>query len=208
MTLRDPLRVSELDYHGLPGYEINGFPVDCVNVALTIAYPDGCDLVLSGINNGPNMGYDITYSGTAGGAMEGCINGIPSIALSMATFVDGAPFHFPTGQKWLRENWGFLTSISKERTFLNVNIPAIAFEQIQGSRVVGMGKRVYQDRVEERSDPWGRRYFWQGGNIVMRADDENTDVYAVSNGYVSITPVTLDWTDHTLADEMRGASKL
>lgn len=203
MTLRDPLRVKEYDYHGLAGYEVNGFPVDCVNVALTIAYPDGCDLVLSGINNGPNLGYDVTYSGTVGGAMEGCINGIPSIAISMATFVDGAPYHFETGTRWLKENFEMLTAIKKERTFLNVNVPAIAHEELNGHKITGMGRRVYQDRVEERADPWGRRYFWQGGIAVLRSDDPTTDVHAVSNGYVSVTPVSLDWTDHAFAAELR-----
>lgn len=203
MTLRDPLRIHELDYHGLPGYQVNGFPVDCVNVALTVAFPDGCDLVISGINNGPNLGYDITYSGTVGGAMEGCINGIPSIAVSMATFVDGAPDHFETGARWLSENFHILSSFSKDRTFLNINVPAIAFEELQGSRIAGMGRRVYQDRVEERSDPWGRRYFWQGGVAVMRSDDPETDVYAVSHGFVSITPVSLDWTDRQCAEELK-----
>ena len=204
MTMRDPLRMRKVDYHGLEAYEVNGVPVDCVNVALTAIWPDGCDLILSGINSGPNMGFDVTYSGTVAGAMEGCINEIRSIALSMALFVDGAPLHFDTGARWLRQNWDLLTQApTKERVFLNVNIPAIEFDEIQGHRFVGMGKRVYEDRVEERSDPWGRPYFWQGGVVVMRTDDPNTDVNAVSNGFVSITPVSLDWTDHAFLEALR-----
>lgn len=206
MTMRDPLRMKQVEWEGLQAYEVNGVPVDCVNVGLTAIWPDGCDLVLSGINSGPNMGFDVTYSGTVAGAMEGCINGIPSIALSMALFVDGAPLHFGTGARWLREHWHLLVDApKKERTFLNINVPAIAYDEIQGFRVVGMGKRVYEDRVEERSDPWGRPYFWQGGIVVMRTDDPNTDVNAVSEGYVSITPVSLDWTDHAFAQELRDA---
>lgn len=206
MTMRDPLRVRDYRWPGVEAYEVNGLPVDCVNVGLTVAWPDGCDLVLSGINNGPNLGFDVTYSGTVAGAMEGCINGIRSIAVSMAVFVDGAPFHYETGAQWLRENWSLLTSAPvKPKVFLNVNIPAIAYEEINGYRVVGMGDRVYQDRVERREDPWGRPYFWQGGVVVMKPDTPGTDVHAVSEGYVAITPVSLDWTDHAFAAELDAA---
>ncbi len=195
MTLRDPLRVHDAKWPGVEAHQVNGLPVDCVNVGLTVCYPDGCDLVLSGINNGPNLGFDVTYSGTVGGAMEGCINGIRSISVSMTKFVSGAPAHFETGRRWLAENLAMLCEAPLEPlTFLNVNIPAIAYEEVQGHRFVGMGKRVYEDRVEPREDPWGRPYFWQGGVVVMDPDQPGTDVEAVNQGFVSITPVSLDWT--------------
>ncbi|MBN8690038.1 MAG: 5'/3'-nucleotidase SurE [Armatimonadetes bacterium] len=201
MTLRDPLRVRQVDCDGVEGFEVNGVPVDCVNVGLRVAWPDGCDLVLSGINNGPNLGFDITYSGTVGGAMEACINGIPGIAVSMASFVDGAPLHFETGEKWLTENFEYLVGLPRrDRVFLNVNIPAIEFSEINGHKFVSMGRRVYEDRVEERSDPWGRQYFWQGGVVVVRSDEPGTDVQAVSTGYVSITPISLNWSDQAAID--------
>lgn len=203
MTMRDPLRVKPVDLGGLEAYEVNGVPVDCVNVGLTVAWPDGCDLVLSGINNGPNLGFDVTYSGTVAGAMEGTINGIRSIALSMALFVSGAPIHYETGCRWLEENWEMLISAPmRPLTFLNVNVPSIAFAEIRGHRVRAMGKRVYEDRVEMRNDPWGRPYYWQGGVVVMDRNQPGTDVQAVSDGFVSITPVTLDWTDHALMAEL------
>lgn len=206
MTMRDPLRVGQVDWEGCEAYEVNGFPVDCVNVGLTNAWPDGCDLVLSGINNGPNLGFDVTYSGTVAGAMEGTINGIRSIAVSMALFVSGAPLHWQTGERWLRENLEMLVSLPQAPlTFLNVNIPAIQFEEIKGHRIVGMGQRVYEDRVELRHDPWGKPYYWQGGAVVMRPDIPDTDVFAVSQGYVSITPVSLDWTNHAHAETLRQA---
>ncbi|MCU0315997.1 MAG: 5'/3'-nucleotidase SurE [Fimbriimonadaceae bacterium] len=211
MTMRDPLRVKEVAFHGLEAYEVSGVPVDCVNVGLTLAYPDGCDLVLSGFNHGPNLGFDVTYSGTAAGAMEGVVNGIRSIACSMAIFADGAPFHFETGARWLNENFEWLTSLDlPDRTFLNINVPAIAFPEVSGHRFVAMGRRVYEDRVEARKDPWGRTYYWQGGVVVMKPDDPTSDVWAVSNGMVSITPVSIDWTDHaTLAklEEMQTVAR-
>ncbi|MBS1721607.1 MAG: 5'/3'-nucleotidase SurE [Armatimonadetes bacterium] len=199
MTMRDPLRVKRCDIDEIEAYEVNGLPVDCVNVGLTVGWPDGCDLVLSGINNGPNLGFDVTYSGTVGGAMEGAINGIRSIAMSMCVFADGAPFHYETGAQWLRENWELLTTLeTHELSLLNVNVPAIAFPEVQGHKFVGMGRRIYQDRVEHREDPWGRSYYWQGGVVVMRPESVDTDVWAVTNGFVSVTPVSLDWTDRAL----------
>lgn len=207
MTLHDPLRVKEAREPELLKYQaftVNGVPVDCVNVGLTVHWPDGCDLILSGINNGPNLGFDITYSGTVAGAMEGTINGIKSIAFSMANFVEGAPLHFETGEQWIKENIQKLINIDvPPLTFLNVNIPALAYPEIMGEKVTVMGKRVYEDRVEPRLDPWGRTYYWQGGVVVMRPDTPGTDVHAASQGYVSISPICLDWTNHNFAESLK-----
>lgn len=205
MTMRDPLRAWQVPYDGLEAWEVTGVPVDCVNVALTEMYPGGCDLILSGINNGPNLGFDVTYSGTVAAAMEGTINGIHSIAMSMALFVTGGPIHYETGAKWMAENWEMLVSAPRTPlTFLNINIPSIDYPELRGHKVVGMGQRVYRDRVERRDDPWGRPYYWQGGVVVMKPGDQpGTDVAAVSEGFVSITPVSLDWTDHAQVEVLR-----
>lgn len=207
MTLYTPLRVTRADQQGVQAFEVDGVPVDCVNVGLTVAWPDGCDLVLSGINNGPNLGFDVTYSGTVAAAIEGVINGIRSVAASMALFVGGAPLHFETGERWLRENLGMLLDLPHdEMSLLNVNIPAVAYPEIQGHRFVPMGRRVYQDRVIERTDPWGRAYYWQGGALVDQREQPGTDVEAVNQGYVSITPVRVDWTDQRLLTEIQKAA--
>jgi 5'-nucleotidase len=177
--------------------------VDCVNVGLTVAYPDGCDLILSGINHGPNLGFDITYSGTVAGAMEGAINDIPSIAFSLATFVYEAPPHWETAENWIRENLAQLLDFKIPKlSFLNVNIPSITQTEIRGTKICEMGQRVYKDRVERRDDPWGRPYYWQGGSVVMSSHQPGTDVEAVSDGFVSVTPVSLNWTNHSFASEM------
>ncbi len=205
MTLHDPLRVVATEVDGLEGYAVNGKPVDCVNVGLSVAWPNGCDLVLSGINNGPNLGFDVTYSGTVGGAMEGSLSGIRSISVSMASFVEEAPLHYETGAAWLTENWEFITNLPNPHlTLWNINVPAIAFPEIEGHKFVGMGSRVYEERLEERSDPWGRPYYWQGGVVIMRPDELDTDVWAVSNGFVSLTPITLNWTDFRLLAQVQG----
>lgn len=224
MTLRDPLRVKRVpwpsvrvsdaewaprglavdDQAEIEAYEVNGLPVDCVNIGREVAWPEGIDLVLSGVNHGPNLGFDVTYSGTVGGAMEGAVNGIPSIAVSMALFVEEAPLHLATATRWLAENLEMLIGLPvKPLTFLNVNIPAIDFVELRGHRFVGMGKRVYEDRVEMREDPWGRQYYWQGGVVVMNTGETETDANAVSEGFVSITPVSLDWTDRGHLEELR-----
>jgi len=201
MTMRDPLRVRAVHFGGIEAHEVNGVPVDCVNVGLTMAWPEGCDLILSGINPGPNLGYDVTYSGTVAAAMEGAINGIRSIAISMAIFVNGAPPHFETGTEWLRNTWPRLMSAKLPReTFLNVNVPAVPLESLRGERVVPMGGRIYEDRVEERDDPWGRPYFWQGGVAVLDGAQPDTDLEAVTEGYVAITPLQLNWTNRALLE--------
>lgn len=205
MTMRDPLRIRPVAWDGAEAYEANGLPTDCINLGREIGGP--IDLVLSGINQGPNLGFDITYSGTAAGAMEGCINGIRSISLSMACIVEGAPAHWVSGETWLRKHLTWLIGLDlPERTFLNVNIPAIAYDEIQGYRFCEMGQRVYEDRVERRDDPWGRTYFWQGGVAVLRGDQPGTDVNAVSEGYVSITPVSLNWTHQDALRQLQAAS--
>ena len=204
MTLRDPLRVNPVEGLGVEAYEVNGLPVDCVNVGLTVAWPDECDLVLSGMNWGPNLGFDISYSGTAAGAMEGTINGIKSVAVSMATFLVEAPPHFATGTQWLQENLGWLLEVpTPELTFWNINIPAILYPELNGYRFAQMGRRVYKDRVEQRSDPWGRPYYWQGGAVIMTGHQPGTDVDACRNGYVSLTPVSMNWTQQDFLKQLQ-----
>lgn len=205
MTMRDPLRVRDHMLGDFEAHTVDGLPVDCVNVGLTVCWPEGCDLVLSGINDGPNLGYDVTYSGTVAAAMEAAINGIRGIAVSMAAFHPGAPFHFETGANWLGDNWDMLTSLeTPPRTFWNVNVPAVEQDQIRGHRFCSTGGRVYEDRVVQRQDPWGRPYFWQGGVAVIDPDQPGTDVAAVAEGFVAITPLTVDWTDHALLKSMHG----
>lgn len=207
MTMRDPVRFASFEWDGCEAYEVSGVPTDCVNVGMEFGFPDGCDLVLSGINNGPNLGFDVTYSGTVAAAMEAAINGVPSIALSMGAFVSNAPIHYDTAQAWLEENLGKLLAVpAKPLTFLNVNIPNVSdLIEIRGMRVVPMGQRVYINRLEYREDPWGRPYYWQGGVTVMTSDQPGTDVQAVSEGFVSVTPVSLDWTDYAHIDALQKA---
>ena len=197
MTMRDPLRVKKAHWKGIEAWEVNGLPVDCVNVGLTHLWPDGCDLVLSGINSGPNLGFDVTYSGTCGGAMEGCVNGIRSIALSSAILNGGETIDYDSSREWIEAHWDLLLKAPLPPiSFLNVNIPALPFAQLKGYRFAAMGRRVYEDRVERREDPWGEPYFWQGGVNIMDRTLPDTDFHAVCQGFVAITPITIDWTSY------------
>ncbi len=117
--------------------------------------------------------------------------------MSLAMFVLGAPSHWDTVQTWMRENWDFLANAPLEPlTFLNVNVPSLPWVEIRGTRVVPMGQRVYKDRVEMRLDPWERPYYWQGGATVLNTDQPGTDVQAAREGFVSVSPISLDWTSH------------
>jgi 5'-nucleotidase len=186
----------------MEAWEVSGVPTDCVNVGLTELWPEGCDLILSGINKGPNLGFDITYSGTVAGAMEGAINGIRSIAVSMAAFESDAAPHFETGRDWLDQNWDMLLALPMEDlTFLNVNIPALPMSELKGWTFARMGERVYKDRVERRLDPWGKPYHWQGGIVVVDPGVGDSDASISTQGYVTVTPLSLDWTSHRLLQE-------
>jgi 5'-nucleotidase len=193
LTMRDPLRVKKMAVEGFEAYAVNGVPTDCVNVGRDMF---GIDLVLSGINHGPNLGIDVTYSGTVAGAIEGALNGIRSISVSLALFVEDAPMHLDTAEGWLRENLDWLIKLDvPASTLLNINVPSTLPENLKGHRFAKMGERVYEDRIERREDPWGRVYYWQGGVASMIDGQPHTDVEAIREGYVSITPVTTDWTD-------------
>ena len=111
--------------------------------------------------------------------------------------MDAGPLHYETAEEWLEEWFDWLANAPfKDHAILNVNIPNIAPVEIRGTKITRMGMRVYEDRVEKREDPWGRTYYWQGGVVVVDSTVEGTDVWAVNEGFVSVTPVRLDWTDH------------
>ena len=207
MTMTEPLRVYEQKWKFCRAYSVTGLPVDCINVGLTLPILDSCDLILSGLNSGPNLGFDITYSGTVAGAMEGIINGIRSISLSMAAFGDKEHF-FESGAIWLADHFNWITKVSlPSRTFLNVNFPSLPYGEYQGMKFVKMGGRVYRERLEERIDPWGKPYYWQGGLEVEGKPEPKTDFEAILGGYVAITPISLDWTQNDALRDLQSDSQ-
>jgi len=192
LTLSHPLRVEKV---GTRAYAVDGTPTDCVNLAVNgILRGKKIALVASGINKGANMGDDITYSGTVAGAMEGTLLGIPSIAVSLVSrnhfrFETSAKFTHEVARKVLRHK------IPKD-TLLNINLPNVPPEEIRGVRVTRQGKRIYGDAIVEKRDPRGRKYYWIGGDSLEREDIPGSDLEAVEEGYISVTPLHLDMTDY------------
>ncbi|MCB9131201.1 MAG: 5'/3'-nucleotidase SurE [Anaerolineales bacterium] len=193
-TMHKPLRISRVTLaDGSPAYTTNGAPSDCVGLALLGAIPNLPDLVVSGINQGGNLGHDITYSGTVAGAMEAVVGGIPSIAVSLdarewSDFCAVTDVVVSLARRILAD--GLPTN-----TFLNVNAPPLPSDEVKGVLVTRLGQRVYRDVLVEREDPQGRPYFWIGGEPPTGIVEDGTDYGAVARGYISVTPLSMDMTD-------------
>lgn len=188
LTLHQPLRMREVEPHR---YSVNGTPTDCVNLAIQgLLKESPPDLVLAGINHGGNMGDDITYSGTASAAFEANLHGLPAIAFSQHIRGD---FSLETAEKLVR---GFLATVLEDELsadlLLNVNLPAVP---CRGVRLTRLGHRTYTQTVVEKTDPKGRPYFWIAGTPEWK-QQEGTDITAVTEGFISVTPMHLDLTDY------------
>ena len=187
LTLENPLRIQYLK-NGFMA--VNGTPTDCVHLALNEVCLSAPKLVVSGINDGANMGDDVLYSGTVAAAMEGRFLGLPAIAISLAgkTHFESAAFY----AKQLVEK--LLTSPLPANQVLNVNIPDLPLAQIKGIKITRLGKRHKAEMIEKSIDPRGQEIFWVGPPGEIAEAGEGTDFYAIENGYVSITPLRIDLT--------------
>lgn len=189
LTLDRPLHLKQ-SHNGF--FYVNGTPTDCVHLAVTGMLDDEPDMVLSGINFGPNMGDDTIYSGTVAAAMEGYLLGVPSIALSLASF-EGR--HFATAGRVARE----LAERCHARPFgapvlLNVNVPDVPYDTLAGFRVTRLGRRHKAEPVVKQVSPRGETVYWVGAAGPAADAGEGTDFHAVDNGYVSVTPLQIDLT--------------
>jgi 5'-nucleotidase len=196
-TLERPLRVKEVKLvDGTPAWASDGAPSDCVALALLGFFEDKFDLVVSGVNPMPNLGHDVTYSGTVTAAMEALIWGVPGIAFSLGSVENGLAVSdyaaaASVAQKII--DAAIQHSLPAE-TLLNVNIPMLSEDQIKGFHTTRLGLRVYRDRLDRRMDPRGRPYYWIGGDTPTGIPEDGTDIGALDQGYVSITPLHLDLT--------------
>lgn len=191
LTLHRPLNVDEIKEHM---YAVNGTPTDCVAIGATKILSQKPDLIVSGINKGRNIGDDITYSGTVSAAIEGTIMGIQSLAFSVAGEKN---FHFDTASYYALEIVRYvLENPLPQDTLLNINLPNVKKEKIAGIKFTRQGKRVYNNAVHETFDPKGKKHFWIGGGTPEWEEREDTDIHALEQGYVSITPIHLDFTNH------------
>lgn len=189
LTLDRPLHLKEAA-NGF--FYVNGTPTDCVHLAVTGMLDHEPDMVLSGINWGPNMGDDTIYSGTVAAAMEGYLLGVPSIALSLASF---SGRNFATAGRVARE----LAERFRDEPFgvpvlLNVNVPDVPYDMLAGMRVTRLGRRHKAEPVVKQVSPRGETVYWVGAAGAAADADEGTDFHAVENGWVSITPLHVDLT--------------
>ncbi len=195
-TLGRPLRVDETQLaDGTPALATDGAPSDCVALAL-LGLTAPIDLVVSGINPHANIGEDITYSGTVTSAMEAVIGGVPGLAFSLETPLDLKNADYSAaGEIAYQVTKKILTEGLKKGTFLSTNIPYLPLKKIKGFRITKQGKRIYRDKLISRVDPFGRPYYWIGGEHPTGKLIQDTDFGAINEGYVSLTPLHLNMTD-------------
>lgn len=194
ITLHKPLRMHHSRLaDGQPAWATNGTPADCVTLGLHELMDGRADLIVSGINHGPNLGWDVHYSGTVSAAFEAVMIGVPSIAVSVTSW--DPCIHWESAAQitlklavWLAKN------PLPPHTLLNVNAPNIPPTDIKGVEVTHLGSRQYVDRLIKRIDPSGKPYFWIGGTLENGQEEPGSDVHAVAQGKISVTPLHLDLT--------------
>ncbi len=205
-TLDRPLRVKETVLaDGSPALACDGAPSDCVALALLGLLPFHLDLVVSGINPSCNVGHDVTYSGTVTAAMEAVIGGTPGLAFSLNA---PAGLHGGLDYRAAADVAGQVAAQSLAQgldtsILLNVNIPYLPAGEIKGIQITRQGQRLYRDQLDRRLDPRGRPYYWFGGDPPGGVPDDGTDIGALSQGYVTITPLHLDLTAYQAIDVLR-----
>ncbi len=203
LTVALPLRIERHERNGsFFGHSVSGTPADCVKLAVSHVLSERPDIIVSGINHGRNTSVSLIYSGTVSAATEGTLLEIPSIAISLDDFSASANFDYAARVA------AWITPIVARRrmprgVLLNVNVPAIAEEEIKGVRVAEQGESYWDDRYEMRRDPMGRPYYWLTGSYI-RNGPEGSDDSCLDKGYVTVTPVHYRLTDYTMLAEIRG----
>ncbi|MDM7927024.1 MAG: 5'/3'-nucleotidase SurE [bacterium] len=201
ITIHDPLRVWAFEKNGkLFGHAVTGTPADCVKIGYWALMRKKPDLVVSGINLGPNTGINTIYSGTVSAATEGSFLGVPSFAVSLATYRDpdfryAARFAARLAARLHREGL-------PRGVYLNVNVPNLPEKEIRGVRVTRQGLAPYREEFDRRTDPSGRTYFWLTGQKMNQEKELDVDDGAVSAGYVAVTPVHYDLTQYGFMDRL------
>lgn len=204
ITLHKPVYVHEIRMEDSPTrtWSVSGTPADCSKLGVLALLDRRPDLVISGINRGPNLGMDVFYSGTVSAAIEGAILGIPSLAVSLASFED-ADYAFAA------HFVGVLVAEIRRRglregALLNINIPDLDRERIAGIAVTRLGLRYYTDVFHPRQDPRGRTYYWLAGEVTPTREGPETDIGALEQNLISITPLQLGMTDARLLQDLGG----
>ena len=203
ITISNILRMSPHDFgmDGVEAYKTTGTPVDCVKLAIYKILKRKPDVLVSGINHGSNASINVIYSGTMSAAVEGALEGIPSVGFSLCDFAENADFRASRNvARTVTQQ--VLAHGTPKGTCLNVNIPKAAPEDLKGMKVCRQGAGHWADSFEERQAPGGRTYYWMTGNFTDVDKGEDTDEWALKNGYVSVVPVQYDLTAHHAMTEL------
>ena len=191
ISLNTPLRTKKIEKNK---FALLGLPADCVNFAINSKIgKEPFDLVVSGINDGANLGDDINYSGTVAAAREGFLHGINSIAISIANKKNPKYIDCSIAFKKILKK---ILSLKMKSFFYNINYPNIRIDQIKGIKMTKQGARAYGQKIIPKKDPRGNEYFWIGGSDLTYKAKSGSDIYAIKNGFISITPLITDYTDY------------
>ena len=209
LTLHTPIRVEELDsrFGAKRIWITSGTPGDCVKIGVNAILNDKekPDLVISGINHGPNLGSDILYSGTVSCAMEGAMMDYPSIAVSLAS-MSSDPELFKNVARFMLK---FVHKIKDfnfpKKTILNVNVPGLMPEDLAGIAVTRLGGKMFTDEYDKRVDPRGKVYYWMAGELIRHCDNDDSDINALRWNKVSVTPITFEMTLDSVIPELERA---
>jgi 5'-nucleotidase len=202
ITLSDPLRVYEVEKDGkFFGFAVNGMPADCVKLGIKCLIPQKPDIVVSGINMGPNTATNIIYSGTVSAAAEAVIMGVPALALSLTSF-HIAEFDY-TCKLAVRLVQKIAENGLPEGTLLNVNVPPLKEKDIQGIMITKQGKGRFEEFFDKRVDPTNRVYYWLAGKKMRLDRGDDIDDVVVMQNKVSITPIRYELTDTTMLETLR-----
>ena len=201
LTLDVPLRVFPFDKDRY--LVVNGTPTDCVHLAVSGLFDYEHDMVVSGINDGANLGDDVLYSGTVAAAVEGRFLGLSAIAVSLVIQQNSGQ-HFETAARVAAELVMRIQRSPLQSTILNVNVPDLPYEQLKGYQATRLGSRHRSERLVRSEDPRGRPVYWIGPSGVGQDAGPGTDFHAVASGYVSVTPLQVDLTRHAALDDVNG----
>ena len=203
ITLTDPLRVVPVRRSGgFEGFAVSGTPSDCTKIAIKSILDEKPDLLISGINSGSNVGNNIIYSGTISAATEGTMLGIPSIAISLDSYKSD-DYRVAKMAAIDMANHVLRHGVP-QGTLLNVNVPYCLPGEIKGVKITRQGTQYFKDEFDKRTDPRGRTYYWMKGNVVDKDESIEFDGKAVSEKYISVTPIHFNVTNDAYMDELKG----
>ena len=203
ITVNEPIRCYETElFDEIKAYCCTGTPVDCIKMGLFILNNRVPDLILSGVNHGSNVSTNVLYSGTMAAAVEGALEGIPSIGFSLTTYSSDANFN--ASKKIVKAiTKQVLNNSLKRGVCLNVNIPDVKFELIKGIKVCRQGRAFWDDTFDKRTDPLGKDYYWLTGSFSSKEQSSDTDIHYLKENYVTVVPTQFDMTCYNSVEELK-----